>query len=431
MPITRRGFLGTPLAALAPAALLGTAPEYHFHHDHVLGTSLDLVLSGHALSQDEASAAETAMFAEVNRLTRILNTRDPQSDISRGVSSRELTEVLAAYEEWHTRTSGAISSRLGGKLNVDALGKSYIIDRAIRAATSAAPHAEGSLLNIGGDIVVRGRSPRTIGVAHPAGADNSEPLTHIRIADGAAATSGTSERGAHIVDPRTGSPVTGARNVTVVAPDSVTANALATACCVLSHDQGIALVDRTPGAAALVIAPNGATLRSARFGAVERATIRTIGSAADWPTGFELAVTVTLKEIQGFRVHRPYLAVWAEDSSGRLVRSIAVWASKPRWMAELHTWWSQAGGRESLFSITKPTRPPGKYRIVWDGLDDAGHPVPEGTFHIAVETNREHGDYAKVTGTIECGAKPARIGMKETGEFEPVVVDYGPRAQNA
>jgi thiamine biosynthesis lipoprotein len=366
---------------------------------------LDLAIFG----SNDAATAESAIFAEITRLTKILSTRDPQSAISRGASSHEIDEVLAAYEHWQRQTGGAISAHIGGKLNIDALGKSYIIDRALRAV----PHAS-VLLNIGGDIAVRGRS-RTIGIVD--GPDNSEPITHVRVFDGAVATSGTSERGAHIIDPRTNTPARGARNVTVIAKDSVTANALATACCVLSTEEGLRLVDRT----------DGGLLRSARFSAFERSTIRSALAVANWPAGFELAVTVTLKELQSPRAHRPYLAVWAEDASGKLVRSIAVWANKPRWMPELHTWWSQAGASDQLFSITKPTRPPGRYRIAWDGLDDQGHPVPEGTYRIVVETNREHGDYAKEAGTIECGAKPGKISLKATGEFEDVPVEYGPR----
>jgi thiamine biosynthesis lipoprotein len=428
--ISRRGFLATPLAALIPTG------GHRFHHDHVMGTSLDLVVYGNA----DADAVHAAVFDEIARLSRILSTYDRDSEISRfhaqggGACSRDLSTVLRAYEYWHGRTTGAISAHIGemtGRLNVDALGKAYIADRAVCAAMRGAPGITGVLLNIGGDIVVRGNTPFTISVADPAArADNAPPLTEVRVTDRAVATSGTSERRNHLLDPRAGVPATGAVSATAIAVDGVTANALATALCVLTPQEGMRLVEATPGAGAILIARDGAVSRSLRFAAYEQTggRARPGPAATNWPPGYEVSVALTLKEIQGFRVHRPYVAVWAEDLSGRLIRNIAVWANKPRWMPELHTWWTRNNGAQQLYSITKPTRPAGRYRILWDGLDEQRQPATAGSYRILVETNREHGDYAKQNGIIDCGAKAARITLKETGEFEDILIEYGPRS---
>jgi thiamine biosynthesis lipoprotein ApbE len=122
-----------------------------------------------------AERAESAVLGEVHRLTSILNTRDPGSEISRlkesdsPVRSRELADVLSAYDYWTERTGDIVSVRHRGMdtpRNVDALGKAYIIERAALAATTAAPGIDGVLLNIGGDIVARGR-PCDIALADP------------------------------------------------------------------------------------------------------------------------------------------------------------------------------------------------------------------------------------------------------------------------
>jgi thiamine biosynthesis lipoprotein len=60
------------------------------------------------------------------------------------------------------------------------------------------------------------------------------------------------QRYSHIVDPSTGLGLTGRRSVTVVADDAMTSDMLATAVNVLGPDEGIALVERTAGVAALV-----------------------------------------------------------------------------------------------------------------------------------------------------------------------------------
>src|ERR1700730_5397617 len=168
--MTRRWFLSLP--AMVPLATLGWArsDEHHFPYDHVIGTSLDLVVwtsNGVAARRAEAAALE-----EVHRLTSILNTRDPGSEISRlnepdgPARSRELADVLSAYDYWTERTGGIVSVRPRGmdtSRNVDALGKAYIIERAAMAATAAAPGIDGVLLNIGGGR----RGPRRPGGPGP------------------------------------------------------------------------------------------------------------------------------------------------------------------------------------------------------------------------------------------------------------------------
>src|ERR1700722_4750355 len=82
-----------------------TAAEFYFHHDHVIGTSLDLWL----IAPDETAAekAEKAMLDEIERLRRIFSTFDDQSEISRLnrtqgplAVSTEMIEVLRQYEIW-------------------------------------------------------------------------------------------------------------------------------------------------------------------------------------------------------------------------------------------------------------------------------------------------------------------------------------------
>ena len=93
-------------------------------------------------------------------------------------------------------------------------------------------------INAGGDLVLRGgfddEHPWKVGIAHPEMKDQIAKT--IEIFDGAVATSGTYERGAHIIDPRVMVPAVGARTATVVGPDAGTADALATAVIVDGRD---------------------------------------------------------------------------------------------------------------------------------------------------------------------------------------------------
>ena len=93
-------------------------------------------------------------------------------------------------------------------------------------------------VNAGGDISLRGGStnqtPWQIGVAHPEKADQISKI--FQITDGAIATSGTAERGNHIIDPQTKTIAVGARSATVVGTDAGLADALATALVVAGRD---------------------------------------------------------------------------------------------------------------------------------------------------------------------------------------------------
>ena len=86
-------------------------------------------------------------------------------------------------------------------------------------------------LNAGGDVRVRGRPAAgeewRVGIRHP-----WEALAVCWVISGtdlAVATSGTYERGYHVIDPYRGEPATVLRSVTVVGPDLGLADAYATA----------------------------------------------------------------------------------------------------------------------------------------------------------------------------------------------------------
>jgi FAD:protein FMN transferase len=430
---SRRSFLSLPV--LAPfGALVALRCEHHFAYERVMGTSLDL-----SVWRADPAAAERihqAVLGEIDRLCAILSTRDPASEISGAVARRsmasrshELDELLSTYDEWEQRTAGVISSRPNGAdLNVDALGKAYIIDRALATGSRAVPHA-GLLLNVGGDIAVRG-GPLAVRIANPlAPHDNGEPLTRIALTDGAVATSGVYARGGHIRDPRSGRAVSRVAGATVVAGDCLAANALATALCIIAPEDGRALVDATRGAASLVVDRSGVEYRSAGFAAIERPRPLRTAAASNWPSSYELTLSLTVTGATGFRARRPYVAVWIEDSNGRLVRVLAVWGDRSRYLPELATFWGRVGRDMNLLrSVTRATRPAGHYELVWNGLDDNGRAVPMGSYKISVETNQQHGSYARQTGTIVCGGVPARAQLRGTQNFEAVDIRYGLRS---
>ena len=146
----------------------------------------------------------------------------------------------------------------GVSLNLSALAKGYAVD--LVYDTLVARGYTDFLVNVGGDGRVRGRNgagnPWRMGIEAPDSARLQGIYTITEISDTAMATSGDYRifferdgvRYSHLIDPRTSRPIPShVTSVTIIAPDCMTADAYATALSILTPDEGLALVERSPG----------------------------------------------------------------------------------------------------------------------------------------------------------------------------------------
>jgi thiamine biosynthesis lipoprotein len=104
-------------------------------------------------------------------------------------------------------------------------------------------------------MIVRGTW--RIGVEDPAQPDRL--LAILDVTDSAVATSGRAHRGAHIVDPHTGSPARGLDSVTVVGPSLTWADVYATAA-VARGPEAVTWLAGLPGYEALLVGDDGGLL---------------------------------------------------------------------------------------------------------------------------------------------------------------------------
>ncbi|MDY3559435.1 DUF2271 domain-containing protein [Gemmata sp. JC673] len=482
----------------ARAADAPNVSEFEFHRDHVIGTSLDLCVV--APDEPTAEAAELTVLNEIERLRTILSTYDATTEISKVNRTREpvpvsheLIEVLRAYEQWQLKSGGAFHGQVGDlvrvwkegeragrvpeavvldriaadlkrpgfkldtdartatrltdqPLNLNAVGKGYIIAKAADAVRKAHPAVTALLINLGGDILAFGSPPGgtgwAVGVQNPFTAfDNAAPVAGLRVTNQAVATSGDyqrfyaidGKRYSHIFDPRTGRPAEGVSSATVVANDNVTANALATTLCVLKPEEGLKLVAGVPGAACLIITSDGKQIRSPGLKLFELAPARFAlpqdkkdeKKADPWPVGFQVTVAVELPKVEAKRYRKPYTAVWIEDDQGKAVKTLAVWGNAPKYLKTLRDWWKIGKGDGDLVkAVARATRGPGKYDLAWDGKDDKGNPVSQGKYVVRVEVHREFGDDVTQRGEIECKDKPAVVKLDKNTEAAETVVEF-------
>jgi FAD:protein FMN transferase len=143
-------------------------------------------------------------------------------------------------------------------LDLGAVAKGLAVDL---AALELQPF-QNFAIDAGGDLYLAGRNPNgepwSIGIRHPR--REKELIDTLRVSNCAVCTSGDYERrsfrdgGHHILDPRKGSSANSVASVTVVAPNAMLADALATAALVLGPTEGIRLFDRL-GVNGLIITP--------------------------------------------------------------------------------------------------------------------------------------------------------------------------------
>lgn len=481
------------LAFLGVLVSLPAQGPVRLHRDHVLGTSLELVVRADAAAAD---AFLSAVLTELTRLEAILSgwrQDTPVAALGRGETVSpapvELVEVLRAAESVRNATNGAFDVRLGsvaalwtaamqkGKapepaaleralaecrasgwtieddgrtvkpigrphLALDGIAKGYAIDRALQAARAACPKVTAALLDVGGDQVAfggGGDDPFQLGIADPKNAqDNGRVMLRVPFAFGAAATSGGYARGgtidgtwrSQVIDPGFGQPATGALQATVTAPDAATADALATAFCVLPPEESLQVARRTKGVECLVIDGNGRRHATAGFAELLAAAVESTGGGGDsaFPGGRELEIALELPKLDARRYERPYVAVWIEDGKGAHVATLALWGRNRRWVSELTNWWkADPTARDRVDAIGRASRGPGQYRLVWNGCDDAGSAVAAGEYTVVVEVSREHGGHTTARQSIRCADADAKADLAGNRELAKGSLRYAPR----
>ncbi len=159
------------------------------------------------------------------------------------------------------------------RLNLNAIAKGYIVDQAANKAL-ALRGVTSVVVNIGGDLCHLGHGYHDVGIENPHRPyDNEPPISVVRIANQALATSGFSRRGctvngawfSHVIDPRSGWPATAVASASVIAPTAVTADAVATVLSVLTPAEGAAFVDRHADLGYLLVSENGDVVTNATW----------------------------------------------------------------------------------------------------------------------------------------------------------------------
>ncbi len=258
--------------------------------EDIMGTTVSIhLLTRHdgLVAGDEVAAR---CFAELRDIDRVFSTYRDDSDISRlrrGERSLNeldprLSEVAAACEEWEHATRGRFSARWRGWFDPTGYVKGWSVENVARRHLGPLVEQPGVVaagINAGGDLQLFTADAADwqwhIGIADPA--RPGELAATLEVVNAAVATSGTAERGDHIVDPRSGLPAREVVSATVVADGLAAADVWATTAVVAGIDDLSWIADASTRTG-LVVGADGTVRRW--LGATEVTTFAA-------PEGFE------------------------------------------------------------------------------------------------------------------------------------------------
>ena len=223
---------------------------------------LDLIFRSNKVSELTDGAFDIS-FASMDRIWQFDKAEHSLPDS--GTVNRAATHINWRNIELDAQKLTVYLKEKGMKIGFGAIGKGYSANRA-KVVMEKIPGVVGGVVNASGDLLAWGQSNHkdgwSIQIADPK--NKSKALGWIRLNNLAIVTSGDYEkyftsngiRYAHIVNPKTGYPITGIKSVTIICPDAEISDALATSVCVMGVDKGLALVNKLNGVECMIIDTN-------------------------------------------------------------------------------------------------------------------------------------------------------------------------------
>ena len=235
------------------APMMGSVVSVHVHDD--APSALIEVVVSEVIAELEKYESMFSTFHRDSEITRVNRKELHVLD-----ASQEVVDVLDACFFLEGASGGAFSSRrVDGTLDPAGFVKGWAVERASRRLDAAG--LKHWYVSLGGDMQMGDPPPHShlqdgwkVGIADPA--RSGEVVAALSMQRGAVATSGTAERGRHLVDPRDGTASEYWSSVTVTGPSLTWADAFATTACVIGA-VGLDWVHRFEGYAAMGVRPDG------------------------------------------------------------------------------------------------------------------------------------------------------------------------------
>ncbi len=241
--------------------------------------SIHTILEPQAIDDAASHDAARRCFDDLRDVDRVFSPFDSRSEIRRIArgdlrvtdASPMVAEVRDLCDQAREATGGRFDAEWKGWFDPTGLVKGWAVDMVARRHLEpliADRHVAAVGINAGGDMQLCSRPDASwiwnVGISDPR--TPGQVIATLPLSTGAIATSGTAERGPHIVDPRTGQPATGVLSATVTAGRLTCADLWATTAVIAGFDD-LRWLERAGTTSGLLVAEDGRTRRW--VGAVE------------------------------------------------------------------------------------------------------------------------------------------------------------------
>ena len=196
--------------------------------------------------------------------------QDQDNSIPSAAAIRQRLPLIDYRQIQIDETAGTVLlKRRGMRIHLGGIGKGYAVDHAVKVFRDRG--LRDFMIQAGGDMYAgghRGDRPWKLGIADPRG--DHKPFATVELSDATFSTSGDYERffikdGVryhHILDLGAGQPARLSRSVTLVTDRAVIADALAKGVFILGPTAGMALIERLPGVAGVIVGADNRVLVS-------------------------------------------------------------------------------------------------------------------------------------------------------------------------
>ena len=112
--------------------------------------------------------------------------------------------------------------------------------------------------------------------------------------------------------------------------------------------------------------------------------------------GIEL--TVEIPKLSVAADHRPYVAIWIEEASGKVAANLSVWYDTDlkndegeKWLKDIRQWCRRTGRTLDMpmDGVSSPTKPPGVNKVTFPSDKGPVATLAPGDYQLIVEASRE------------------------------------------
>lgn len=141
----------------------------------------------------------------------------------------------------------------------------------------------------------------------------------------------------------------------------------------------------------------------------------------------DLSVKLEIPQLNVAEYHRPYIALWLENSDQSFVGNLAVLYDVKKkdnggakWLKDMRQWWRKSGRelQTPVDGVTGATRAPGEQLLTFNNAKAPLNTLPPGEYQLVVEAVREAGGRELIRVPFQWPAKATAKEASASGKEE-------------